>query len=133
MLELTDIMDVAKAHWILSLITLLFTLIFLHYIVSFGQIRSLGLPGPTPFPVFGDLRLLLDRGEIHITVDRYLKQYGKVFGFYLMKDPTIVVSDPEMVKEITVKEFNNFHDFTVSLRILHIFVNQVPGGAKNCT
>ena len=127
MLELTDVMDAAKAHWILSLITLLFTLIFLHYIISFGQIRSLGLPGPTPFPVFGDLRVLLDRGEIHITVDRYLKQYGKVFGFYLIKDPTIVVSDPEMLKEITVKGFNNFHAFTVSLRIFTYFLESSTG------
>lgn len=46
------------------------------------------------------------------------KKYGKVYGSYLGTQPTIVVSDPEMVKEITIKQFWNFSDRNaVSLNI----------------
>ncbi|XP_072168352.1 cytochrome P450 3A6-like [Diadema setosum] len=35
-------------------------------------------------------------------------KYGKVFGLYVFRQPVIALSDPDMVREIAVKSFNNF-------------------------
>ena len=36
----------------------------------------------------------------------------------MMKEPVVSVSDPQMFKEIMVKEFNSFHDLPVSIFII---------------
>ncbi|KAH9380513.1 hypothetical protein HPB48_008448 [Haemaphysalis longicornis] len=43
-------------------------------------------------------------------MERWIAEHGKVFGFYMGEQPFMVVSDPEMVKQCLVKEFQAFHD-----------------------
>ena len=113
---LSDALQIIQSHWILSLLVLLGTLIYIHYLASFGEIQRLGLPGPKPLPILGNvLQMFWDQGQMHKTFDRLVKQYGKVFGIYFLKTPTVVVSDPQMLKTILVKEFNSFHDRPVSI------------------
>ena len=38
------------------------------------------------------------------------KKYGEVCGFYVGHTPVLVVGNPEMVKEITIKQAANFMD-----------------------
>ena len=42
------------------------------------------------------------------------KKFGKVYGSYQGTQPVIIVSDAEMVKEITIKQFWNFSDRNAS-------------------
>ncbi|KAH7984778.1 hypothetical protein HPB52_024002 [Rhipicephalus sanguineus] len=51
------------------------------------------------FPVFGAQ-----------VMERWIAEYGKVFGYYSGEMPFIVVSDPDMIKQCLVKEFPTFHD-----------------------
>ena len=113
---LFDLFSIIQNHWILSLLILLITLVYVHYVIYFGEIRRLGLSGPRPMPIFGNLvDLFWDFGEMHLTFERCVKKYGRVFGMYFMKDPSIVVADPQILKEVMVKEFSSFHDRPVSL------------------
>lgn len=41
---------------------------------------------------------------------RWQKIYGKIFGIYMMRRPALVVTDAEVLKQILVKDFNNFSD-----------------------
>ena len=113
-----SIVHYAYSHTVIGLSTtiILFVSLFYYYHVSsFGMIKRLGLPGPTPLPVFGNaLSLFLDRGEMHKIMDNYIKTYGKVFGMYFLRDPAIVVAEPKLLKEIYVKQFSSFHDRAVS-------------------
>lgn len=43
------------------------------------------------------------------SLGRWLNEYGDVFGFYLGDIPFVVVKDPDMIREIFAKEFNNFN------------------------
>ena len=38
----------------------------------------------------------------------WTEKYGKVFGFYEGSIPTLVVADPDVVREILIKQFNKF-------------------------
>ena len=118
MLKLSDLLGIIQSHWILSLIILVATLVYVHFIIYFGEIRKLGLPGPKPVPILGNLiDLFRDQGQMHKTVDRFVKQYGRVFGMYFMKTPAVVVSDLQIIKEIMIKEFSSFHDRPVSTHL----------------
>jgi cytochrome P450 family 9 len=37
-----------------------------------------------------------------------LKNRGKVVGFYNLTDPVYIVTDIEVIKQIAIKDFNNF-------------------------
>ena len=74
-----------------------------------------GLPGPKPLPFLG---FLLDtirhKGQVHLQFDDYYKKYGNLFAIYLSGKPGLFVSDPELIKQIMVKNFSSFHDRPVS-------------------
>ena len=40
----------------------------------------------------------------------YSKRYGRVFKMAFGRRPTVVVTDPEMIKQITIKEFHKFQN-----------------------
>ena len=52
----------------------------------------------------------------------WAKKYGNVFGFYEGPTPILVISDPDMVMEVLVKQFSNFHARKV--RLLTNFLNK---------
>lgn len=73
-----------------------------------GLFRRHGIPGPEPDLFWGNfMQLRQDRVEV---MERWIAEHGKVFGFYMGEQPFMVVSDPEMVKQCLVKEFQAFHD-----------------------
>ncbi|KAH6945976.1 hypothetical protein HPB50_010970 [Hyalomma asiaticum] len=73
-----------------------------------GLFKRHGIPGPEPDFFWGNfLQLKEDRVQV---MERWIAEYGKVFGYYNGEMPYIVVSDPEMVKQCLVKEFPTFHD-----------------------
>ncbi|KAL3185607.1 hypothetical protein MRX96_028875 [Rhipicephalus microplus] len=73
-----------------------------------GLFRRHGIPGPEPEFFWGNyMQLKEDRIQV---MERWIAEYGKVFGYYSGEVPFIVVSEPDMVKECLVKEFPTFHD-----------------------
>jgi hypothetical protein len=75
-----------------------------------------GMPGPKPLPFINNvLDLITAKGQIHLHFDRYYKKYGKLFSVNFFGSPGLVISDPEMIKDVLVKNFENFHDRPVSI------------------
>ena len=74
------------------------------------------VPGPRPWPVLGNtIDALRHKGQIYLQIDEYYKRYGNVFMMqFFGPHPNLVVGDPEMLKEIFVKEFDSFSDRPVS-------------------
>jgi len=120
-----DVLELAvcflSTHWFCVTVTTCIS-IFLYYwgIVPYRRstiVAAVGdLPGPTPLPFLGNaLDTIKSRGQMHLQFDDYYKKYGRLFTVYLFsRTPAIVVSDPEMLRELFVKEFHSFHDRPVS-------------------
>lgn len=66
------------------------------------------LPGPKPWPWVGNLPDVFKYGGIHKMLLQYFYKYGRVYKICIGRSPAIVVCDPEIVKQIMVKEFWKF-------------------------
>ena len=63
-----------------------------------------------PFPIFfGHLKTLWNVPSYHRQLESWTKQYGKIYGIYEGTTPTFVVSDPDFIQEVFVKQFSVFH------------------------
>ena len=81
-----------------------------------GSTRYGDVPGPKPLPLLGNtIDVLRHKGQFYLLIDEYYKKYGKVFTTrFFGPNPNLVVGDPEMLKDIFVKEFDSFSDRPVS-------------------
>ena len=69
----------------------------------------LGIPYVPPHLIYGSNHTLRGSGALPIKViGQWMKQYGKVFGYYVGWQPNMVVADLDLVREILVREFPNF-------------------------
>ena len=75
---------------------------------SFSKLKTLNIPGPKPHAFVGNLPDVKKAGGLHAFHLQCLKKFGKVFTFCLGKKVSIVVADPEILKQIMVKEFPSF-------------------------
>ena len=121
---INESIEVAREHWVLTSLLLLTILIYAHYVATFTSLKKLGIKGPTPLPLLGNaISVIVNGNSLHDFLGNCAKEYGSVFGLYFNKDPCIVVSDPEMIKTILVKDFDKFHDRPVSLLYFSRFPN----------
>ncbi|CAG2118051.1 unnamed protein product, partial [Medioppia subpectinata] len=98
------------------------TLIYWFLTKNYDYWKKLGIDGPKPVLLFGNF---LDRcrnpmGSLDIA---YIKKYGNVFGIFNGVDPVLLVAEPELIKQILVKEFHNFSDRR-QLRTEHPIINK---------
>ncbi|XP_076072095.1 cytochrome P450 3A11-like [Mytilus galloprovincialis] len=94
--------------WILVVIFLCVTtvIIFVHFRSKHTVWSRAGVPGPKSKPFVGITPLYRTEGMIQTHLD-LVKKYGRCFGIYQGLVPTLVISDPETIKEVLVKDFSN--------------------------
>jgi hypothetical protein len=77
---------------------LLITTTILVQLLTFRRRRSILPPGPFPWPVVGSLFLL--RLPIHQSFDQIAKQFGSIVYMWLGNTPIVLLSSPDMAKEL---------------------------------
>ena len=73
--------------------------------------KKLGVRGPPPVPFFGNIPELFDPAVgFRAAAKRWQGMYGRVFGIFFFRKPVLVITDPEVIKQILIKDFNVFVD-----------------------
>lgn len=95
-----------------TVLSTLFFVLFLYWYgtCGFSVLKYMNVPGPAPKPFVGNIPDLKKYRGIHLMMLDYLKTYGKVFAVSLGRKPSLVVADPEVLKQILVKDFSNFRN-----------------------
>lgn len=69
----------------------------------------MGVPYVPPHIIYGSNHLLRDDKTTPMEVmSAWKKQYGDVFGYFVGNKATLVITDLDMVKQILIKDFQNF-------------------------
>ena len=71
-------------------------------------LKKINAPGPKPWPFIGNSLDTRKFNGVHLLLCDYIQRYGKVFAFTLGDRPSVVIADPDMLKQILVKDFWNF-------------------------
>ena len=67
-----------------------------------------GIPTPPFQYFFGHVRKLWSVASYHRQLENWTKQYGKIYGLCEGAVPIFVVSDPDFLQEVFVKQFSVF-------------------------
>ncbi|XP_070568646.1 cytochrome P450 3A29-like [Ptychodera flava] len=100
-------MDIFGLSLTLWLVILGAVLLYVYGTWTFSTFSSQGIPGPKPLLLVGSFFSLM-KGFPQKLLE-YNQEYGRLYGMFLGRSPSLVVSDADMLKEILVKQFNNFH------------------------
>ncbi|XP_065740469.1 thromboxane-A synthase isoform X1 [Phocoena phocoena] len=73
---------------------------------AFSRLEKLGIRHPKASPFIGNLTFF--RQGFWESQMELRKQYGPLSGYYLGRQMFIVISDPDMIKQILVEKFSNF-------------------------
>lgn len=101
-----------------TVLSTLFFVLFLYWYgtCGFSVLKYINVPGPAPKPFVGNIPDLKKYRGIHLMMLDYLKTYGKVFAVSLGRKPSLVVADPEVLKQILVKDSSNFRNHHISIQ-----------------
>ncbi|XP_077499000.1 cytochrome P450 3A31-like isoform X2 [Amblyomma americanum] len=69
----------------------------------FSLFKRLGIPGPSPSFIYGNLEELLGKG-MGATFDDWTTKYGDIVGYFHGSVPAVLTSDPEMIKQVFVRD-----------------------------
>ncbi|KAK0175603.1 hypothetical protein PV327_009343 [Microctonus hyperodae] len=85
----------------------------LYLVKNENYFKKHGIPYETPLPIFGNMFQTLFRITPHMDRVRnfyYINPEAKYVGFYDFNSPVIMIRDPELIKNITLKYFDHFVD-----------------------
>ncbi|CAL7933199.1 unnamed protein product [Xylocopa violacea] len=89
-------------------------LAFYYYFTStFNYWKVRGVAGPRPVPVFGNIKdvMLLRTSMCHFLKEIY-KEYENepMVGIFIRRTPIIILRDPELIKDVLIRDFSKFVD-----------------------
>ncbi|XP_036028240.1 cytochrome P450 3A13-like [Onychomys torridus] len=86
-----------------ALLATVLVLLYLYGTSSHGLFKKIGIPGPKPLPFVGTM-LNYRRGMWKYDTECH-KKYGDMWGLYDGLLPVLVITQPDMIKKVLVKEF----------------------------
>ncbi|XP_037539370.1 thromboxane-A synthase [Nematolebias whitei] len=90
----------------LSLVFIFLGLLYWYSVYPFSVLSRCGIKHPKPVPFFGNL-LMFQKG-FYKPLSDIIKTHGRVCGYYLGRRPVVVIADPEMLRQVLVKDFSSF-------------------------
>ena len=96
-----------------ALLSCISAAVYIYFKWSFTYWKKRNVPYIEPIFPFGNFRdMVLTRKPIRdVCIDIYKKFEGHKFGgMYIFTSPQLLVRDPDLIKDILVKNFSTFHD-----------------------
>ena len=97
--------------FLVSITAIIFTAIYIFFKRRYTIFEKEGVSHIKPRFPFGNIQGLGSKYhmvEVLMNVYNELKNKGPICGFYNLAEPIYLVTDIELVKDILVKDFNNF-------------------------
>ncbi|XP_066175878.1 thromboxane-A synthase isoform X4 [Sylvia atricapilla] len=94
----------------LALLAVFLVLLCWYSTSAFSKLSRVGIRHPPPLPFIGNL--LFFREGFWESHTKLITEYGPVCGYYIGRQMFVVVSSPEMIKQILVTDFSNFTNRT---------------------
>uniref|UniRef100_A0A3Q0SQP3 Cytochrome P450 3A n=1 Tax=Amphilophus citrinellus TaxID=61819 RepID=A0A3Q0SQP3_AMPCI len=88
-----------------TLLVALITLLFVYSCWTHGTFKKLGIPGPSPVPLFGNMLAYKKVGNDTFTSTAHQLHCGLIFDG---RQPVLCITDPAMIKTILIKECYSF-------------------------
>ncbi|XP_033824482.1 thromboxane-A synthase [Periophthalmus magnuspinnatus] len=89
-----------------GLFVLFLSLVYWYSIYPFSVLSECGIRHPKPMPFLGNLFLF--REGFYNALTDLIKTHGRVCGYYMGRRAVVVIADPDMLKEVLVRDFSNF-------------------------
>ncbi|EDW15253.1 probable cytochrome P450 9f2 [Drosophila mojavensis] len=95
---------------LLALVVVILLVAYHWATLHYNFFKDRGIQYDKPYPFFGSMikMFLRQQSMFDIVVDLYNKGDGKVFGIFEQRKPLLMIRDPELVKQITIKDFDHF-------------------------
>ena len=100
-----DLITILSGIFLVALVAVWFHLRRFH-----GHLETTSLPMVKPVLCFGSPPFALHKMRMHEWFQQKFRQLGNTFARYNGVQPCIATIDPEWIREITVKQFENFID-----------------------
>ncbi|CAF1580202.1 unnamed protein product, partial [Adineta ricciae] len=98
---------------ITSILLALFIVVVVAYLwhirKAYDFFIKLNIPGPPPTLFFGNFLDIIRSKRLSLSIHEWTKKYGRIYGYYEGHTPIIVVSDPDVLQDVFIKSFSNFH------------------------
>ncbi|KAL3842944.1 hypothetical protein ACJMK2_020917 [Sinanodonta woodiana] len=104
----------------LVVILVVIALLLMYTVHKQRYFKRLEIPGPTPIPFLGHLHHIIKKGFQDMDMEMTQK-YGNCFGAFIGNIPQLIVTDPEMIKQMLVKQFSEFTDRPRTIRFTKFF------------
>ncbi|XP_055011716.1 thromboxane-A synthase [Boleophthalmus pectinirostris] len=99
-------MDTSEWPVTFALFLLFLSLLYWYSVYPFSVLSECGIKHPKPLPFLGNI-FLFREGFFNSLTD-LITTHGRVCGYYLGRRPVVVIADPDMLKEVLVRDFGNF-------------------------
>ncbi|KAH8299509.1 hypothetical protein KR044_002001, partial [Drosophila immigrans] len=99
-----------------------------------SEFKKRGLPFEKPWPIIGNnLDVLLERGSFNKVLSEFYARtrQHKLVGFFNFLTPMILLNDPEVIKKITIKDFEYFPNHQGIFPPKERLVNDMLSGLKD--
>ncbi|CAG2179633.1 unnamed protein product, partial [Oppiella nova] len=101
-------MEILLNSWIFYTILSTIPLIYWYLTRNHNYWNKLGVKGPKPIIGFGTVLYQFFREKSYIELD-WIHKYGKIYGTFEGNEPILTVGEPELIKNILVKDFHVFN------------------------
>lgn len=92
--------------------------LYRRYVMPLQFFRRLGVPGPQAYPIVGTLLADTQHSSANHEVQMIQTQkYGRVFGTFIGSRPCYVISDPDIIRHIFIKDFSKFPNRAIFLTL----------------